>query len=67
MKDPRAVVAMILAIGVVAVMMGGSILRIILHPEEPPNVEVAKVWGNLLHAIAGGLIGYITGHRNDDT
>ena len=70
---PQAVVAIILASGVMAALvMGSSTFRnlVIAGGGTPPSLEhmalQAKFWNDILMVILGALAGYIAGHNGGD-
>lgn len=70
MKDPRAVVAVILASSVFIFVVSGTFGRVFLTALDVPIIEVAPEiaakWENILSVIVGVLAGYVMGRNNDD-
>lgn len=66
--NPRAVVAVILAITVMLFMLSNTGLGYLIGL-EPPAAEkqpIVEAWLNLTNVLIGGLIGYIAGRNNDE-
>ncbi len=63
MKNPRALVATILALTVLAFTINGTVLPMAL--DRPVSTEGYDAWSDLINVLIGGLIGYIMGGSND--
>jgi len=68
MRDPRATVAIILAMSVLIFVFSGVTLRVIGSlwgaPTVPIDPELAVKWENIVSVIVGVLAGYVMG-RNE--
>ena len=65
--NPRAVVAIILALTVMLFMLTNTGLGYLIGL-EPPAAEketIVEAWLNLTNVLIGGLIGYIAGRKED--
>lgn len=67
---PQDLVAIILAIGVVAVLVSGTAINLLWADAE--QVKIArgtigengvKIWGDILNVLIGALAGYMTGRK----
>lgn len=61
--DSRALVAVILTVGVVLAVLSGTSFRYLWTPINAPPLDPASVemWNDLLLVVLGMLAGYITG------
>lgn len=67
---PQSVVAVILALTVLIVLVGGmryvlAMLGVVPEQQTVPT-EMVAAYENLMFALIGGLTGYISGGRKDD-
>jgi len=60
---PQDIVAIILAVGVVAILLTGTSIRYLYLPPEAPgmSVETSAIWKDIINVIVGALAGYIAG------
>jgi len=58
--NPRAIVAIILAVSVL-IFVGSGVLKAVSGNMEIVSAETAQVWADLIKVLIGGLIGYIAG------
>ena len=67
MFEPRAIVAIILAITVLLFMLSNTTIGMVIGDvrPNPQNAVVAEAWINLTNVLIGGLIGYIAGRKED--
>ena len=72
MKDPRAVVAIILAMSILVFVVSGTLVREILYAFTgsegflATDPEVAAKWENVVSVIVGVLAGYVMGRNEVD-
>ena len=65
--NPRAVVAIILALTVMLFMLANTGIGDLIGVEHPAagQTAIVEAWLNLTNVLIGGLIGYIAGRKED--